>query len=423
VRDRIRAIRERTEGQTIVFVAVSMVVLIGITGFALDIGHAYFVQRELQRSADAAALAAALDLPDDANARATARAYSAEAGAKNEATSVDTARTTITLKCLKLQNPKPFGCKATDSPPTYNTVQVRQDANVPTFFARVLGIDSLDVHATATACSPCGGGKPVDIMLVVDRTGSMCQVWDPARRRLVDDHANGCTDLKNAQNGMKTFLKNLDPDYHSVGLAVLPPAANQSAACNAPTSPYYTASTAGYVLAPLSTDYLDPASPDGLNGSSTLVSRINCIKTNGNTSYATAIAMAQNTLQTTGRPEAAKVIIFLSDGAANTTPPNTPYYPTLSPCRQGVAVADDATNVGTRIYSIGYDLDGGTNAPEQCLPVETPTYTSLAAMQGIASDATTFYQKDTPGNLNAIFTSIATDVSRFSSRLIADTAS
>jgi hypothetical protein len=423
VRDRIRAIRERTEGQTIVFVAVSMVVLIGITGFALDIGHAYFVQRELQRSADAAALAAALDLPDESNARATAHAYSAEDGAKNEATSVTNARTTITLKCLKLQNPKPFGCKATDSPPTYNTVQVRQDANVPTFFARVLGIDSLDVHATATACSPCGGGKPVDIMLVVDRTGSMCQVWDPVRRRLVDDRANGCTDLKNAQNGMKAFLKNMDPDYHSVGLAVLPPAASPSAKCNAPSSPYYTAATNGYVLAPLSNDYLDASSPDGLNSSSPLVSTINCLKTNGNTSYATAIAMAQDTLQRTGRPDAVKVIIFLSDGAANTTPPNTPYYPSLSPCRQGVAVADDVTNAGTRVYAIGYDLDGGTNAPEQCQPRETPAYSSLEAMTAIASDPTTFYQKDEPGNLSGIFTSIATDVSRISSRLIADSAS
>ena len=51
-------------GQVLVFAIIAMVVLIGLTGFALDVGHAYLVQRQLQASTDAAALAGALDLPD-----------------------------------------------------------------------------------------------------------------------------------------------------------------------------------------------------------------------------------------------------------------------------------------------------------------------------------------------------------------------
>ena len=39
--------------------------------------------------------------------------------------------------------------------------------------------------------------------------------------------------------------------------------------------------------------------------------------TNSGTSYAGAISAAETALETTGRPDAQKVIIFLSDGAAN----------------------------------------------------------------------------------------------------------
>ena len=50
-----------------------------MAGFAIDVGHAYLVQRQLQAAADAAALAGALELPDVAAAQ-TANAYGAGAG-------------------------------------------------------------------------------------------------------------------------------------------------------------------------------------------------------------------------------------------------------------------------------------------------------------------------------------------------------
>ena len=56
-----------------------------------------------------------------------------------------------------------------------------------TFFARVLGFDTFKVSARATACSPCGA-RPLDVMLVIDRTGSMCSTTSGAPDPL-------CTDL------------------------------------------------------------------------------------------------------------------------------------------------------------------------------------------------------------------------------------
>ena len=59
--------------------------------------------------------------------------------------------------------------------------QVEQTTVVPTIFAKVLGIDHFTIRAKATACSPCSS-KPLDIMLVLDRTGSMCQTSNGTQR-------------------------------------------------------------------------------------------------------------------------------------------------------------------------------------------------------------------------------------------------
>ena len=65
-------------GQVIAFTLVCMVVLIGVVGFAVDVGHAYLVQRQLQSGVDAGALAGAQELPDVTLATNAARQYGPE---------------------------------------------------------------------------------------------------------------------------------------------------------------------------------------------------------------------------------------------------------------------------------------------------------------------------------------------------------
>ena len=95
---------------------------------------------------------------------------------------------------------------------------------MPTWFGRIIGITELTVNATATACAPCSV-KPLDIMVVLDRTGSMCQsapgVNDP-----------NCTDLNNARAGIRTFASMLDPTTDKLGLALTPPVVNASMISN-----------------------------------------------------------------------------------------------------------------------------------------------------------------------------------------------
>jgi hypothetical protein len=390
---RLRASAREESGQVLIFVVVAMVVLLGFAALAIDVGRAYYTQRALQASADAAALAGAQSLPDPDASMAVATDYSGRDGDKNAAKGVTGVAVNVSTKCLTSAP----GCDPV------NAVVVKESVTVPTLFAKVLGFDSFDISVKSTACSPCAA-KPLDIMLVLDRTASMCLFSnnkpDPA-----------CTDINNAKTGMKTFLGFLDASIDHVGLAVLPPGPK----CGTPSSNGYDDGSP-YVLVPLSDDYIDAGA---LNKNSDLVKTIECQKAGGGTAYATAIDMAEAELENTGRADVQHIIVFLSDGAANTGPKTAPPPYLLQPCAQGIRSADLAKAKGTLVYSIGYDLNAG--AANDCKTSkgkpESPAITATEAMQGIASPGA-FYNQPDPGELKTIFTRIAADISRPNSRLV-----
>ena len=387
-------------GQVIVFVVIAFVVLVGMIGIVIDIGYAYKTQRDLQAAADAAALAGAQELPDSAAAKTLATQYGASNAGGNKITKVPVTET-ITTNCISTIP----GCNPV------NSVAVNETADVPTFFAKVFGLNSFTVHVKATACSPCGS-KPVDVMLVVDRTGSMCQnsagANDPA-----------CTDLNNAKAGVRTFLNFFDPTIAYVGLAVLPPATSVTNRCATPATGNYNSVTAAYTIVPMSHDYKNA---DGsLNNSSNLLSTLNCIQGAGSTAYANAIEAAQAELDAHGRPKVPDVIVFMSDGAANIGPT---YYATTSPyrtqpCHQGITSSNVEKAKGTTLYSIGYAVDDDTGGCRSYTgAVESPAITINQALQGIASNPGNYFVKPAPGSLQGIYTAIAQDISHGSSSLI-----
>jgi hypothetical protein len=392
-------------GQVIVLVVVMLVVLLGFAALVIDVGYAYYAHRSLQASADAAALAGAQELPDASQAEVVAREYSSSAGNKNEQDDISDVTTTVSTKCI---NSIP-GCDPV------NAVVVLEKAPTKTFFAGLLGIDTFKITARSTACSPCGV-KPLDIMMVLDRTGSMCQTSSGASDP-------SCTDLNNAREGIKTFLQYLEPSTQWVGLTVLPPSSSKGTRCNTPNEAHYNSASSAYTVVGLSDDYSQNRL---LRTSSNLVSTINCQKGNGRTAYANALEAAQKELETNGRPDVKNVIVFLSDGAANTGPT---YYPTSSPyrrqpCRQGVTSAASIKAKGTLIYSIGYDLDAMGGGANKCTSYtganESPAITAASAIQQIASSPAAFFNKPSPGQLKSIFTEIAADLARGTSALIDD---
>ncbi len=115
--------RRRQKGQTLVVVAVLLVVLIGFLGLVIDGGNVYAQRRQMQNAADAAALAGARALALDESVDEAVAKYASDNGADGW------------------------------DPPTVTerTVSVVVTKAVTTYFVRVLGITSVSVGARATA--------------------------------------------------------------------------------------------------------------------------------------------------------------------------------------------------------------------------------------------------------------------------------
>ena len=383
-------------GQVIALVVVALIPLLGLLGLALDIGYAYYSQRTLQSSADAAALAGASQLPDDAGAATVAAQYGTSPGSKNAIASsgITGVQQTISDKCVASLP----GCAPS------NAVVVDESGSSTTFFLRLFGVDTLPIHVRATACGPCAD-RPADIVAVFDRTGSMCQTWSGA-------NDPSCTKLHNAKSGMETMLSSLDPSLDRVGLVVLPPVGSGKSNCSTSDANAYNSTSSKWLLVPLTASYQKSGV---LDHSSTLVSTIDCLQAGGTTAYANAIEAAQAELAADARPGALRYIVFFTDGAANTGPT---YYSTSSPyrakpCHQGVTSAGVAKSAGTTIFAIGYTLQGVGGTSNVCESYTGATETGItaySALQQIASRADTFFDNESVDGLDAVFAAVATRI-------------
>jgi uncharacterized membrane protein len=124
-----------------------MVALLGMAALAVDIGNVVNAKRQLQGSTDAAALAGARVIGSATDPIATAVSYSAISGQKNAQSNVSVTMASgyPMLKCLSSTGVSCVGS------PASNAISVIQQANAPTYFAKVLGIDSVSLSASATA--------------------------------------------------------------------------------------------------------------------------------------------------------------------------------------------------------------------------------------------------------------------------------
>jgi Flp pilus assembly protein TadG len=365
-----------------------MAVLLGCCALVLDVGMAWYAKRQLQASVDAAALAAAQDLPSN-SAGDTALTYLQ----KNPVRGTTGVNQTIVEKCLSTAP----GCSPS------NAIQITANATVNTYFAKVFGIGSWHVSAKATACQPCAG-RPLDIMIVLDRTGSMSQGGTPDK-------------LTNAKSGIQTLLSFLDGGTDRVGLAVTPPSSSLATRCSTPPSNVYDSTSSVYTVVPLSTDFKVNGA---LNPSSNLITTLNCVQASGSTAYADALESAQAELDKDGRPDVQDVIVFLTDGAANLGPH---FYATTSPyrtqpCHQGVTSAGAIKNKGTWIYTIGYAIGSDECQADRMAGAESPAITPDQALSAIASKPQYYYVKPDTGQLNTIFNQVAVDINQGASRLV-----
>jgi Flp pilus assembly protein TadG len=179
----------RRRGNILALTAILMIVLIAFVALAVDVGYLYTVRNELQRSADAAAIAAAWELVDHDGNATNSNATNLTTSARSAAVQYAAFNKVGAEAPLLATNDVNVGYMANPSDPSEslgptpsgglpNAVYVRiqrtntQNGQVPLFFSRVLGFDSTAAEADATAAlvsgfdgfTTPGDGSNIDIL-------------------------------------------------------------------------------------------------------------------------------------------------------------------------------------------------------------------------------------------------------------------
>jgi hypothetical protein len=181
------------DGSTLVLTAVSMVVILAFAGLAIDVGNLRFAKRHLQSAADAAAVAAALEITSCAG---TANCSALQTAAKSSLVENNFPGTAVLTNCsgtpgtgltIMINNP-PCAQGANDpnaGKPGY--VEIVASETQQTFFASILGFRSFPISARAEAAKtpnpnciyaldPSGGNAiSVDLLATIS---SSCGIVD-----------------------------------------------------------------------------------------------------------------------------------------------------------------------------------------------------------------------------------------------------
>ncbi|MBN2007346.1 MAG: VWA domain-containing protein [Anaerolineae bacterium] len=181
--------KKKERGQALVLVAFSIITLIAFVGLGVDLGLIYVEKVRVQRAADAAALAAAAELPLEPAARLRALEYLSEnsydCGLEVSGTNIQCTDPDVHVYVDGVQNfeddpedPSPIRIEITtmtennelNPPPnTASRIRVKVTHMVPMFFMKLLGIKEAPVVGIASAENIVN----LDIVLVFDKSGSM----------------------------------------------------------------------------------------------------------------------------------------------------------------------------------------------------------------------------------------------------------
>jgi putative Flp pilus-assembly TadE/G-like protein len=265
-------------GQALPLVVLSLVVLIGFAGLAIDLARVWVTQQELQRAVDASTLAAGQDLPDSSTAYTAALNYSGTGNAGNGVGGwgVTANPPSVTFECSShgpsgsynsttgacLTDTSGDGCHPTTPAPgsntptssTCNAVRVTETAKVSTSLLSLF-IPSFTVSASSTAASRGVRGlpEPMNIFVILDTTGSMTASTDYGLNSRDSTYCNATVTgisgsyapdkLDCAKAGVRALLQAMPMTNGSVdddvGILVFP-ALTQALTPQTTTTPVYT---------------------------------------------------------------------------------------------------------------------------------------------------------------------------------------
>ena len=190
----MRKLFHRDDGVAMVWLASTVVLLIGVAGFAVDLGWMYLNASKVQRAADSAAMAGVVHLPGflvQANADAQA---AAEANGYDFGTPLNPGPDEIASVAL-----------------SDNELHVELRTQIPSFFVKVLGFDHFTITRDATAQyikpvplgSPnrCFGQDPTGTYCPADPTDFWAAVSAPyTLKRDGDPYSTHCVNNSNQSN-------------------------------------------------------------------------------------------------------------------------------------------------------------------------------------------------------------------------------
>jgi hypothetical protein len=408
----LRKLCNERRGSVAILTAGILTGAAGLTALSVDVGNVARAQRQLQNTADLAAMAGAANI-SAGTAIATANSYSAVATDRNATTgfTVTMASGYPALRCFTSTG---VPCSGSS---TANAIVVQQNATVPLYFAPIFGINTVQISATSTAGA--GGGKPnaLDVMIILDTTASMNT--SDANCSISHSTREDC-----ALAGVRSLLQGFWPSQDHVGLMVFPGVRNSTSVgyeydCNASPDPTIVAydSSPVYQIIGLSSDYKTSDTTTTLNTSSNLVKAarggasgctqgLEAIGGVG-TFYGDVITAAQTALTTNGRSGVQKVIILLSDGDASASSSNMPSGKYNNQCHEAITAATAATTAGTWVYSIAY---GASTSSSGSCSTDSTHISACSTMTQIASDSTKFYSDNSGGSGGCTSTNSASEL-------------
>lgn len=351
------------KGVAIILATMTILMLGGLIGLAIDGGIAYFLKARLGQAMDAASLAGARTLARGVDV--TTQAANAQAVAKNYFSA------NFPTNFWGCTVPTPTVAVWEDTVNTHiRYVQVTGSVTTPLYFLRVLGVTTASLSSTATAQR-----RDVNVVIVLDRSGSM----SPGIAQLVTD-ANW-------------FVNQFAAGRDKVGLV--------------------TFGGTYYLIKPTTAFSSVP----------TAISTLNSTNVYGTTNHAQPLWTAYKALAEINEPSSLNVIVFFTDGEPNTIYANwAPYLKTPTTCNNGGTSPNWSPVLG---YSLVYS-DGSTMGGLFDTISPLPPYDSLdslsagtvatayvnAAYDKNDSGVTTTMSKSTGCNFTSNVQNVASDFSQ-----------
>ena len=397
----LRAVWGDRKGSTMVIIGALIPGLLGVTGLSVDVGRALAAKKQLDDATQAVAFAGAYALSQaNANASTVTTAINTWKSA-NAPSGLTITNTTTNLSCNSTTAGLP-ACNGTNP----NVVTVTQTASTSTYFLKAMGKTSFALSSTVAAAKAGGNAKPLNVMFVLDATGSMGSTDSNCTVPGVSRPTRWQCALYSIQSVLKVMPTSLD----KVGLMIFPGMGTQYSPTSHPcptqpnSVPYLSTNIKYQIGTALNNTYNNGAG--ALSTASPMVQAVGIYPTSsggltpcvtnrgGQGSYAAeVITKAHAALPVETGVQ--NVIILLSDGdyGASKAELSNNTAKVSRQCGQAVDAAAAATSAGTVVYSVAY------GAPSSgCSTGDT--HNPCTGMQAIASDPTKFFTTSTTCKIN-----------------------